>query len=150
MPHHIIDRDVRLLEAAYYRSDLVILDEADLTQINLDGTFGPNDTLVDENRRGFIDQLGRDAQPMRSLSQAVDTSTNRRWFSTTNTLQSAVGNVMHELDKDTGLQEWVTRRNYFSALTLFRQVYDELTPVQGNIVDIPGKRGRISSQSVPP
>ena len=137
VPHHITDRDMRLLEAAYHWSDLIILDEADLTQVNLDGTFGPNDTLVDESRRGFLDQLGRDAQPTHSLSQAVNSTTNRQWYSTTNTLQSVIGDIVHELDNDVDLQEWVSDRNYFSALTLFRQIYGELIPYEGKIGDIP-------------
>ncbi|WP_285104079.1 hypothetical protein [Promicromonospora sp. MEB111] len=125
VPRHQTDENVRYLEAAADRSDLIIIDEADRVQTQLDTAFAPAETLcgngdesswIDWLQRHTISQLT--AQGRKGLT---DTFVSR-WTGSLDVVHHAADRIYMMLNTSGDLRRWVGT-NYFSAVTLHQRLY---------------------------
>lgn len=125
VPRHQTDENVRYLEAAADRSDLIIIDEADRVQTQLDTAFAPAETLcgngeesswIDWLQRHTISQLT--AQGRKGLT---DTFVSR-WTGSLDVVHHAADRIYMMLNTSDDLRRWVGT-NYFSAVTLHQRLY---------------------------
>ncbi len=116
-----ISRDnIKSLEAAWLRSDLIIVDEVDRVQLRLDSDFAPATGLVGpdswvDNARAHLDkQISEDRTILRERRvHAFDQARNN--------IYDATNWIFSKLNGNPALLRWVSG-DYFSALTLHLQL----------------------------
>jgi hypothetical protein len=124
VPRHQTDENVRYLEAAADRSDLIIIDEADRVQTQLDTAFAPAETLCGSGEESWVDWLQRHtisqltAQGRKGLSDDFVA----RWTGSLNVVHNAADRIYMMLNSSSDLRQWVGT-NYFSAVTLHQRLY---------------------------
>ncbi|MFA1551887.1 signal recognition particle [Actinomadura chokoriensis] len=119
VPQHLQVEQLRYLELAGRRSDLIIIDEADRVQMQLDTAFAPASTLVGRSPNSWFDevavhkfqQMARDGRLQLSARDVDD------WTNAVNTVSAATDRIYALLVKDDDLRKWISV-DYFSAFTL--------------------------------
>ncbi|MBB4913081.1 pPIWI_RE_Z domain-containing protein [Streptosporangium saharense] len=122
---------IRYLELACRRSDLIIIDEADRVQMQLDRIFAPAVTLeggssgesflLDVNQR----KLSTLAEGRQEQLSSHDVET---WSAAVNTVTAAVNRIYPMLLRDPSLRKWV-RGRYFNSWTLQLRMVEERYPL---------------------
>lgn len=124
-------KNVRYLELACRRSDLVIVDEADRVQTQLDRMFAPDVPLIGKGgESAFLDDLnGHTIQELvvGGRTQLSDRDVEN-WSAALNTATAATNRLYAMLVGDHSLRRWV-RIGYFSAWTLQKGLLDECYPL---------------------
>jgi hypothetical protein len=116
-------------ELVLHHADVVLVDEADLVQIQFDDYFAPTEVLIG-SRGAWLDDLAAKvpaqvytpARPLIGRSEEF-----RRWHSAHENTQHAANQLLHQLRERSGsLREWVGRR-HFTAASLLSRVELEIT-----------------------
>jgi hypothetical protein len=104
-------------------ADVVLVDEADLVQIQFDDRFAPTEVLVGE-RRAWLDDLAAavPAQVYVPARPIVGTSEDfRQWHAAHDVGQSAANQLLHQLRERSGaLRTWLGQRHFTGGLLLRR------------------------------
>jgi hypothetical protein len=122
---------MRYFEAAWRRSDIVIVDEADQVQANLDEMFASAQVLLGPSDEAWIDEIGaRVNEKLRMSGRAQNSSQEVRSFSLAVQHAQTAATIIYQL-----LQRDRTRpgrpvlstldRDYFTAWSLFDQLAQE-------------------------
>ncbi|MFC7483026.1 hypothetical protein ACFQX7_27715 [Luedemannella flava] len=119
---------IRYLEAAWRRSDLIIVDEADQVQANLDEMFANAQVLLGSSDEAWIDEIGtRVADKLRRGDRAQTSSKQvRRFTSAVNHARTAADLIYQLLQRDRSragrpVLNWIDQ-DYFTAWALFDQL----------------------------
>ncbi|MFI6324793.1 hypothetical protein ACIBG8_45220 [Nonomuraea sp. NPDC050556] len=128
IPGHINKERLRYLEAAWRRSDLIIVDEADQAQAQVDTIFSPSQTLRSRNSEAWLDEIIAVTQEnlRRTGWVAMNEPQVRVWTSAANTAKTAVDLMYMLLRIDTSrkpqhLARWIDE-DYFTDWTLAQQL----------------------------
>ncbi|AYF78527.1 signal recognition particle [Nocardia yunnanensis] len=129
VPVALHNEQIRYLELACRRSDLIIVDEADRVQMQLDSAFAPATTLVGRSPNSWLDEvtghkineLARDGRIQLSQSDVDD------WTNAVNTVSAAADRLYSLLISNPELRKWISE-DYFSALTLHRLLIRDWFP----------------------
>ncbi|WP_285598530.1 hypothetical protein [Kineosporia sp. NBRC 101731] len=131
VPNHLNGENLRYLELACRRSDLIIVDEADRVQMQLDSAFAPAATLVARGTESWLDEVGKHKltelanQGRLQLSSAeIDD-----WTNSLNTVISATDRIYSMLINNGPLRRWIVQ-DYFSAVTMHQWLLNEWFPEQ--------------------
>jgi hypothetical protein len=119
VPRNLNDEQVRYLELACLRSDIVIVDEADSVQMKLDEMFAPSATLIKPGLDSWFDLLHTHKigeLSLRGRRQLTDPDI-ARWSSALSVVSTAADPLYRRLISDPELCEWV-ETEYFSPWTL--------------------------------
>jgi hypothetical protein len=140
LPTELNTEQVRYLEAAWRRSDLIIVDEADQVQAQLDSIFSPSQTLIGPGDAWLYDIVEHTNRQLKRTGRAVQaTGALRQWVATTNNAKAAV-DLMYsllQLDRERKkpvLQGWIDD-DYFTGWTLSQrlaQAWAGFAPIRGN------------------
>lgn len=124
LPAPTAGEQMRYLEAAWRRSDLILIDEADQVQANLDAMFASSQVLRGASDEAWIDEIiERVRQRLRDENQAPATSRQvRRFTRALDQAKTATDVIYHLLHKDRALggavMNWVDA-DYFTAWSMF-------------------------------
>jgi hypothetical protein len=128
VPTSLGGTQIRYLEAAWRRSDLIIIDEADQVQANLDEMFANAQVLLGPSEEAWIDEIGaRVADKLRSGGRAQTSSKQvRRFSSAVNHARTAADLIYQLLQRDRArpgrpVVSWIDQ-DYFTAWALFEQL----------------------------
>ncbi|MFD0583127.1 transposase [Dactylosporangium darangshiense] len=140
VPNHLNAETLRYLEAAWRRSDLILVDEADQVQANLDAMFATGQTLLGSSDDAWIDEIDiRFGAQLRALDRAPTRLSHVRVFNLAlNAARAAADIAYHLLQLDRRrprgvLRKWVDG-DYFTEWTLFQQLAEDwagFAPVSG-------------------
>ncbi|WP_436775198.1 hypothetical protein [Yinghuangia sp. YIM S09857] len=119
VPRNLNEEQVRYLELACLKSDIVIVDEADSVQMKLDEMFAPSATLVAPGLDSWLDVLH--THKIEELSrqgrrQLTDLEI-ARWSSALSVVSIAADRLYGRLISDEELRDWADTE-YFSPWTL--------------------------------
>ncbi|WP_338932297.1 hypothetical protein WEB32_25900 [Streptomyces netropsis] len=131
-PRHLGDEQLRHLELACLRSDIVIVDEADSVQMKLDEIFAPSATLLVPGPAtgSWLDQV--QTHRIEELSQQgrlpLTDQDIERWSASLTVVHAAADRLYKRLIADDDLLKWADIE-YFSAWTLQEKLLgDWFTP----------------------
>ncbi|MCG5450968.1 signal recognition particle [Micromonospora hortensis] len=129
VPDHLNDENMRYLELACRRSDLIIVDEADRVQMQLDTAFAPAATLVARGAESWLDEIGKHKLTELAAQGRLQLSSDETddWNSALNTVITATDRIYSMLINDEPLRRWITQ-DYFSAMTLHQWLINEWFP----------------------
>ncbi len=133
VPAHQNAERIRYLELACRRSDLIIVDEADLVQMQLDAMFAPAATLIGRSPESLLDNLQRDKieELAREGRLQLGEQTTETWVGAMDTVATAANRLYALLVQHPEIQRWVIA-DYFSAWTLHQQLLHDWYPPPGN------------------
>ncbi|MEV3854921.1 hypothetical protein AB0J38_11400 [Streptomyces sp. NPDC050095] len=128
VPAQLAEQELRYLELAWRRSDVIAFDEADRVQIQLDQAFSPGQTLAGPGKDAYLDEV-------RPLFEQHSRATRGKHLTTSSTvrewsisLQSAgmiVARLRALLGGHPHLREWL-RKEYFNEWRLGAQLAREI------------------------
>jgi hypothetical protein len=120
VPSPLNSEQLRYAELVYRKSDLVLVDEADLVQVNLDTAFSPAQVLAGPAADAWLDRvLPRALQVLTGNNRLrLRESEVSAWMSAARTALQALDRVYGLLGSNPQLTKWVTR-DYFTAQSLF-------------------------------
>jgi hypothetical protein len=129
IPDHLNDENMRYLELACRRSDLIIVDEADRVQMQLDTAFAPAATLVARGAESWLDEVGKHKLTELAAQGRLQLSSDEidDWNNALNTVITATDRIYSMLINDEPLRRWITQ-DYFSAMTLHQWLINEWFP----------------------
>lgn len=129
VPDHLNDENMRYLELACRRSDLIIVDEADRVQMQLDTAFAPAATLVARGAESWLDEVGKHKLTELAAQGRLQLSSDEidDWNNALNTVITATDRIYSMLINDEPLRRWITQ-DYFSAMTLHQWLINEWFP----------------------
>ncbi|SIM53460.1 signal recognition particle [Micromonospora cremea] len=129
VPDHLNAENLRYLELACRRSDLVIVDEADRVQMQLDTAFAPAATLVARGAESWLDEVGKHKLTELARQGRLQLSSHDidDWNNAINTVITATDRIYSMLINDEPLRRWITQ-DYFSAQTLHQWLLNEWFP----------------------
>lgn len=129
VPKQLNVEQVRYLELACRRSDLIIVDEADRVQMQLDSMFSPATTLVGRSPDSWLDEVHahKIAELARSGRLQLSDHDVEVWTAAMNTVSSAADRLYAMLMQLPDVREWVLA-DYFSAWTLQEQLLEAWYP----------------------
>ena len=133
VPAHQNAERIRYLELACRRSDLIIVDEADLVQMQLDAMFAPAATLIGRSPESLLDNLQRDKieELAREGRLQLGEQTTETWVGAMDTVATAANRLYALLVQHPEIQRWVIA-DYFSAWTLHQQLLHDWYPPPGS------------------
>lgn len=119
VPAPVIDYDLRYLEMAWHRSDLIIVDEADQVQAQLDGIFSPSQTLAGEGDDAWLDLIDIEKKrQLRLLGRGPIVQRKvARWNRMVDNADTLVSRIYSMLGTHPHLRAWVGD-GYFNEWTL--------------------------------
>jgi len=125
-PSPLAPEQIRFLELVYHHSDIVIVDEADVVQVQIDNAFSPSETLVNKGRDAWLNRLGEQVSNRLSMEGRAQLKDDRvaRWNRAHEKVQTAANSVYTLLLQNGDLARKV-ERNYFTPWLFF----DELARV---------------------
>jgi hypothetical protein len=129
---------MRFLEMVYYRSDLVIVDEADRVQVQFDALFSPSLTLIGREKESWLANLLSKVTQVLNQEQMeqVQYPDVPTWLRALKTAEKALLTLYTLLLAEPALLHWVTQeRDYFNGLTLLEQLTIDIC----DIPKVPGK-----------
>ncbi|GGN18722.1 hypothetical protein FHR83_004042 [Actinoplanes campanulatus] len=125
VPDPLSAEQMRYLEAAWRRSDLFLVDEADQVQTNLDAMFANSQVLLGPSEEAWIDEIdARVRETLRAEGRAqVRSRQVRRFMLALNNARTAADIIYQLLHRDRvrpdrPVLSWVDP-NYFTAWSLF-------------------------------
>ncbi|MEV6632198.1 transposase [Actinoplanes sp. NPDC051470] len=125
VPAPLSDGQLRYLEAAWRRSDLILVDEADQVQANLDSMFANSQVLLGPSDEAWIDEIGtRVSDRLRAAGRAqVRSRQIRRFTLALNNARTAADVIYQLLHRDRvrpgqPVLSWLDP-DYFTAWSLF-------------------------------
>lgn len=125
VPAPLSDGQLRYLEAAWRRSDLILVDEADQVQANLDAMFANSQVLLGPSDEAWIDEIGtRVSDRLRVAGRAqVRSRQIRRFMLALNNARTASDVIYQLLHRDRvrpgqPVLSWLDP-DYFTAWSLF-------------------------------
>jgi hypothetical protein len=125
VPSPLSHDQMRYLEAAWRRSDLVLVDEADQVQANLDEMFASAQVLLGPSEEAWIDEIGARVQAkLRAVGRApVSSRQIRRFILALNHARTAADIIYQLLQRDRvrpgrPVLTWLDP-DYFTAWALF-------------------------------
>lgn len=125
VPSPLCHEQMRYLEAAWRRSDLILVDEADQVQANLDEMFASAQVLLGPSEEAWIDEIGARVQAkLRAAGRApVSSRQIRRFISALNHARTAADIIYQLLQRDRvrpgrPVLTWLDP-DYFTAWALF-------------------------------
>ncbi len=125
VPDPLCDAQMRYLEAAWRRSDLILVDEADQVQTNLDAMFANSQVLLGPSEEAWIDEIdARVREKLRVAGRAqVRSRQIRRFTLALNNARTAADIIYQLLHRDRAragrpVLNWVDP-DYFTAWSLF-------------------------------
>lgn len=128
VPGPLSRQQMRYLEAAWRRSDLVLVDEADQVQANLDEMFASAQVLLGPSKEAWIDEIGARVQDkLRAAGRApVRSRQIRRFTLALNHARTAADVIYQLLQRDRAragkpVLNWLDP-DYFTAWTLFNSL----------------------------
>lgn len=129
IPDHLNSEDVRYLEAAALRSDLIVVDEADRVQMQLDAMFSPSTTLAGTSPNSWLDEVASHKVQELAREGRIQLSSHdvESWTNAVNTVQAATDRLYGMLQQDDDIRQWATV-DYFSAWTLQEQLLNDWYP----------------------
>lgn len=129
VPDHLNAENLRYLELACRRSDLIIVDEADRVQMQLDTAFAPAATLVARGAESWLDEVGKHKLTELAAQGRLQLSSDEidDWNNALNTVITATDRIYSMLINDEPLRRWITQ-DYFSAMTLHQWLINEWFP----------------------
>lgn len=129
VPGHQNDEQIRYLELACRRSDLIIVDEADRVQMHLDAMFAPAATLIGRSPDSLLDNLQRDKieELAREGRLQLSEQTTETWVAAMDTVTTAANRLYGLLVRHPRIRQWVMT-DYFSAWTLHQQLLHDWYP----------------------
>lgn len=129
IPNHLNSEDVRYLEAAALRSDLIVVDEADRVQMQLDAMFSPSTTLAGTYPNSWLDEVASHKVQELAREGRIQLSNHdvETWTNAVNTVQAATDRLYGMLQQDDDIRQWATV-DYFSAWTLQEQLLSDWYP----------------------
>jgi hypothetical protein len=141
VPGPLSDEQMRYLEAAWRRSDLILFDEADQVQANLDEMFASAQVLLGPSKEAWIDEIGaRVQEKLRATGRApVSSRQIRRFTLALNHARTAADVIYQLLQRDRAragkpVLNWLDP-DYFTAWALFNDLARDWA-------DCNGPRGR--------
>ncbi|WP_055553134.1 hypothetical protein [Streptomyces kanamyceticus] len=129
VPAQLMDRDMRYLELAWERSDVIAFDEADNVQIQLDRAFSPSQTLAGPGKDAYVDEVRPlFEQHTRSThcQHLTTSSTVRQWSLAVNSAGMLVARLRALLGEHHHVREWL-RTEYFNEWRLAAQLAHEIS-----------------------
>jgi hypothetical protein len=119
VPQPLIDGELRYLELAWYRSDLLIVDEADQVQAQLDGMFSPSQTLAGDGDDAWMDIIDiAKKQEMRARGRGpIRNPKVARWNLLVDNADTLISRIYAMLGNHPHLRSWVGD-GYFNEWTL--------------------------------
>jgi hypothetical protein len=123
VPSQINREHLRYAELVYRLSDLVIVDEADVVQVQLDTIFSPHETLLGGSRESWFEDLGEQVQRhMRRRARApLREPRVPEWIAAFDTAQTAGDKLYALLTNEPPLRRWI-ERDFFTEWTLFQRL----------------------------
>jgi hypothetical protein len=123
VPTQINREHLRYAELVYRLSDLVIVDEADVVQVQLDSIFSPHETLLGGHRESWFEDLGEQVQRhMRRNARApLRESGVPHWIAAFDTAQTTGDKLYALLTNEPPLRTWI-ERDFFAEWTLFHRL----------------------------
>jgi hypothetical protein len=143
VPGHQNEEQIRYLELACRRSDLIIVDEADRVQMQLDAMFAPAATLIGRSPDSLLDNLQRDKieELAREGRLQLSEQTTETWVGAMDTVTTAANRLYGLLVRHPRIRQWVMT-DYFSAWTLHQQLLHDWYPAPGSEGDPDPRAGR--------
>jgi hypothetical protein len=137
---------IRFLELAYLKSDLIIVDEADLVQIQLDSAFSPSQTLISRGSQAWFNNLRERVvqQLSREGRKQLGQLEVNEWCQVHDTTHTAADRLYGMLLKDSVLRNWVGG-HYFTSWGLFEKLAIELSGAPEGTSPNPAERTKYSS-----
>ncbi|MGW4321104.1 pPIWI_RE_Z domain-containing protein [Streptomyces sp. NPDC004684] len=119
VPRHLGSEQLRHLELACLRSDIIVVDEADSVQMKLDEIFAPSATLVSPGPESWLDQVQthRIEELSRQGRLPLTDQEVERWSASLTVVHAATDRLYKMLISDRDLREWADIE-YFSPWTL--------------------------------
>lgn len=119
VPAPLVDYDLRYLEMAWHRSDLIIVDEADQVQAQLDGAFSPSQTLAGEGDDAWLDLISTEKdRQLRLLGRGPIVQRKvARWNLLVDNAGTLVSRIYSMLGTHPHLRAWIGD-GYFNEWTL--------------------------------
>ncbi|MEV6931438.1 signal recognition particle [Dactylosporangium sp. NPDC051485] len=129
IPGHLNVENLRYLEQACRRSDLIVVDEADRVQMQLDTAFAPAATLVARGAESWLDEVGKHKLTELANQGRLQLSSDEidDWTNALNTVIAATDRIYSMLINDEPLRRWIVQ-DYFSAMTLHQWLLNEWFP----------------------
>ncbi|NLI93034.1 MAG: hypothetical protein GX434_12840 [Peptococcaceae bacterium] len=126
LPVQLTGQKMRIWEAVYRHSDLLIMDEVDRIQVIFDQFFAPTQVLADHTGNSWLNKLGENVSSSyygggrRQLADAnlVD------WHRAYDNVQSSINLLYTTLLKNIELRKWLGR-NYFTTWGLMDRLVHE-------------------------
>jgi hypothetical protein len=129
LPQELNGERLRYLEAAWRRSDLLIVDEADQVQTQLDSVFSPSQRLIGQEGDAWLDEVDKLTRDWvrRAEREQMHDPTVRRWKTTLGTAMTAVDMLYGVLSRDrdrnpAALDKRWLDTGYFTDWTLTQQL----------------------------
>jgi hypothetical protein len=134
---------IRYLELACRRSDIIIVDEADRVQMQLDAMFAPAATLIGRSPDSLLDNLQRDKieELAREGRLQLSEQTVETWVAAMDTVTTAANRLYGLLVRHPGIRKWVIA-DYFNSWTLHQQLLHDWYPPPANDSDPDSDSGR--------
>lgn len=133
LPAAMSKQQMRYLEAAWRRSDLFVVDEADRVQTGLDGTFSRSQPLFGRGRDAWVDQISTDVTThLRNTARGERKHLDVRNFTGDMHRAQGLGDILYNLmqrDAQSGgvnLNAWMGPE-YFTSWTLSARLCSDLT-----------------------
>ncbi len=126
VPRQLNRERLRYAELVYRLSDVVIVDEADQVQVQLDGIFSPNETLMGGQRESWFEDLDeRVSRQLRRHGRAQMRELGvAEWVAAFDAARTAGNRLYGLLTRERALRAWV-ERNYFTEWSLFQELARE-------------------------
>ena len=127
----LVPENIRNVEMIMRYSDVVLVDEADLVQVQFDDRFAPMEVLVRGHGESWLDRLAvqvsrqvyRSGRPLVGKHSGLD-----RWLIAHDNTQRAVNRLYILLRESAATRNWLGN-TYFSRDRLIQRLADELEPL---------------------
>lgn len=141
-PRNAIDSNIRMLELAYRRSDVIIVDETDRVQMQMDDSFAPSDVLIGENNsNGWMQQVNFAIAESAgiSISGAMREYGIDNWTNNQTMAFNATRGLIALGVRNVEIHNWLgePRQNLFSAFMLADRLHRETIKDLGLEIALP-------------
>jgi pPIWI RE three-gene island domain Z len=145
VPMQINTENVRFAELVAQKSDLVIIDEADLVQVQLDEIFSPHQVLFgSESDDAWLDRLERQVGERTEQGRSfVNRPAVTEWRQSFHKAQDFADLIYRLLRDRQDLRDWLKELKFFTDLTLFSSLAKDLD-VSNNPTEKGQKAAKIS------
>jgi pPIWI RE three-gene island domain Z len=133
--HPLVPENIRNVEMLMRHVDVVLVDEADLVQVQFDDRFAPMEVLVRGHGESWLDRLAvqvsrqvyRSGRPLVGKQAGLD-----RWLIAHDNTQRAVNRLYIHIRESVTTRNWLGN-TYFSRDRLIQRLAGELEPLIGSV-----------------